>query len=622
MKRALVAVGVNKTASVFPPLNAAAQGAIQIADWGKQQGFDVTLLHDGNGNKVSISDVFAAVSAIVAARVYSQLVIYFSGHGILLSPDAEVWLLSGAIANPNEAINLSGSIVAARASAIPHIVFVSDACRSMPTNFRLGLVSPGLIFPAANPKAPTPEVDLFYATLPGDPALEVPPDDAEKSFRGLLTSCMLKALSGVPATLIEQTTDAGTVRRVVASRPLKIHLARAIPDAASAVSITLRQDPDVRVESALPKYLAEVTTTQPAPEAPTNKLALLHGKPTSLSYRLAHSWKSAVLPPPNIGQTQFDSAPLGLPEHSRKIGLWYPRIEEQELPKLEIPDVGNVKRSIKRILDSASRSSDKIRTGFNVYGTRVRYVRSTGSDSHCEVWKENGAFQIRVGPEYRHGSPTEPRAAILRLGDGSGMVLSVLPGFIGTLVFDRKRVVTVNYAPSRGTASHRMYNRIAPDIEERRAFVATAAKHGSFRLDREAADGTAAYLRSMKKFDPTLGLYAAYAYAQAGNNDGVLSVFDYMRMEPEPVFFDVGMLAVQRNKKLPQSLHFAPWMPMLTQGWMLLGTFEGLMPNVLKEARKHLIPGLWTTFSTEGMDVLEEAIFGGVRHEARIRSRT
>src|SRR5579871_6060267 len=146
MKRALVAIGVNRTASVFPPLNAAAQGAIQMADWGAQQGFDVTLLHDGDGHPVSISDVFAAVNAVVTAKIYSQLVVYFSGHGILLSPDAEVWLLSGAIANPNEAINVSGSIVAARASAIPHIVFVSDACRSMPANFRLGLVSPGVIF--------------------------------------------------------------------------------------------------------------------------------------------------------------------------------------------------------------------------------------------------------------------------------------------------------------------------------------------------------------------------------------------------------------------------------------------------------------------------------------------
>ncbi|EEA04358.1 peptidase C14 caspase catalytic subunit p20 [Burkholderia sp. H160] len=613
MKRALVAVGVNKTASVFPPLNAAAQGAIQMADWGKRQGFDVTLLHDGDGSKVSISDVFSAVNAIVAARVYSQLIVYFSGHGILLSPDAEVWLLSGAIANPNEAINVSGSIVAARTSAIPHIVFVSDACRSMPTNFRLGLVSPGLIFPSANPKAPMPEVDVFYATLPGDPALEVPPDEAEKSFRGLLTSCMLKALSGVPATLIEQTNDAGTVRRVVASRPLKIHLARAVPDAASAVSIALRQDPDARVESALPKYLAEVLADRAHSEPPADGLALLKEKLAPMSYRLAYSWKTAVSPRRIIERTQFETADFGLGDIVlMDDGISRSETSKPARSKLKVQDIGNVKQSVELILKSAKRSSGKTRTGFNVYGTSLRYVRSTGADSHCEVWEENGASQVSVDSGYSRNSPNEPRAALLRFGDGSGMVLSVLQWFIGTVVVERGRVSTVNYAPSRGTEIHRTYQSLAPDIDRRRAFVAIAAKHGSFRLDQEAAEGTASYLRSMKKFDPTLGLYAAYAYVQAGNDQGVLSIFDYMRIEPEPVFFDVGMLAAQRNKKLPQSLDFAPWMPMLTQGWLLLGTFETLMPDVLKVAHKHLIPGLWTTFSAEGMNVLEEAIFGGV----------
>ncbi len=139
-----------------------------------------------------------------------------------------------------------------------------------------------------------------------------------------------------------------------------------------------------------------------------------------------------------------------------------------------------------------------------------------------------------------------------------------------------------------------------------------AARYGSFRLDAEAAIGTAEYLRSFKKIDPTLGMYAAYAYAQAGNSEGVLSIFKYMAREPEPVLFDVGMLAIQRDVNRPQVLDFAPWMPLLTQGWMLLGDFEEAMPQVLREARKHLLPGLWTTFAPEGVDILEQAMFGRV----------
>ena len=51
-----------------------------------------------------------------------------------------------------------------------------------------------------------------------------------------------------------------------------------------------------------------------------------------------------------------------------------------------------------------------------------------------------------------------------------------------------------------------------------------------------------------KSFDPTLGLYAAYAYAQSGNYPEVLSVFRYMRRDPAPVLFDVAMLAAQRAR--------------------------------------------------------------------------
>src|SRR5438105_233397 len=102
MRKALVAIGVDGPASGFPRLQAAADGARQIAAWGAQQNFDVSVLTDDGGKSVTLADAFAAVKSFVDARIYAQLVVYFSGHGVLLSPDTEVWLLSGALANPNE----------------------------------------------------------------------------------------------------------------------------------------------------------------------------------------------------------------------------------------------------------------------------------------------------------------------------------------------------------------------------------------------------------------------------------------------------------------------------------------------------------------------------------------
>lgn len=602
MRRALVAIGVNAPASGFSALRAAADGAKQIAAWASdpEQGFDVTLLTDEDGHSVTVAEVFASIQKIVKAKVYSQLIVYFSGHGILLSPDAEVWLLSGALANPNEAINVSGSIAVARTSGISHIVFVSDACRSMPPNFLAGSVSAGRIFPTCPTRQPLPEIDVFYATLPGDPALEVGPTAAENAFRGLLTSCMVKALKGMPQTIVEQIVDGTTTRKVIASRPLKGHLVQAIPDAAAAYSISLSQSPDIRVESALPKYLANLGSLSPPPApvapppAPSSSAAPAVGAmnvadvsatragPTSIAVgELTTSWKMSL---ENI------PFPAGPP-----------------LPPLT--EAGEIRDSVGLILESTGRRSFETRTGFTVHGSTVRSVRVIETSQPSDVWREPGyVTQVRIYADYDPVAPPKKRLALMRFGDGTGIVLSVLPGFIGSVVTQDGKVLTVNYAPSHGTPGYEEYAQNQRSLEERRAMVATAARLGNFRLDKETASQVADRLRYLKRLDPTLGLYAAYAYAQAGNIDGVLSVYSYMLGDPAPVLFDVAMLAAQYSDLVPQDLDFAPWLPVLTQGWLLLGRFEDEMPAPVRDARAYLMPGLWTTFAREGMDILEARV--------------
>ncbi|MEZ5706367.1 MAG: caspase family protein [Burkholderiaceae bacterium] len=255
----MVAVGVDRTSGTdFPPLNAAAASAAAMAAWGRTQGFEVEELTDANGCDVTLAELFNRVRKIVDKRVYEQLVIYFSGHGLLLAPDSEAWLLSQAPVNPNEAVNVTQCIRLARVCGIPHVVFVSDACRSMPATYGVAMVTPGSVFPSASPQADAPEVDTFYAALPGNPAYELPPDQAVPSYRALLTHCLLQALQGQPSSLIRQVDRDGSIIHVVASRELKRHLLKAVPTAARAASIHLTQSPDIRVESELPRYLAEV----------------------------------------------------------------------------------------------------------------------------------------------------------------------------------------------------------------------------------------------------------------------------------------------------------------------------------------------------------------------------
>lgn len=126
-QRAAVVIGVNK-AGQLPVLNAAVSGARTVANWLEAEGFEVKLLVD-DGKPVRVSEIFDVIEEFVGRGTLDQLVVYFSGHGFL-SGYSEHWLLSKAPDNPNEAVSLRESVDLARESAIPNVVFISDACRS------------------------------------------------------------------------------------------------------------------------------------------------------------------------------------------------------------------------------------------------------------------------------------------------------------------------------------------------------------------------------------------------------------------------------------------------------------------------------------------------------------
>jgi hypothetical protein len=251
-------------------------------------------------------------------------------------------------------------------------------------------------------------------------------------------------------------------------------------------------------------------------------------------------------------------------------------------------------------MEAKGRESFETRTGFSVIGIAVE--RAVVTASGCDVFEENRAYHVRV---HNEGDERRSRSALVQIKGGSVIPLAVLPGYIGTVVVEGGRVVTVTYLPSRQTPKHSEYQYAADEIEKRRAFVAVAARNGSFRLEggMEAME-SARYLRTLKAIDPTLGLYSAYAYAQAGDFEGIESVFEYMSYEPEPVLFDVAMLAnkldvAARNRdRLPK---VTPFCPMLTQGWAFVDVNEVWLPAAVRRARENLRPGLWTTFGKRGV---------------------
>jgi hypothetical protein len=568
-RRAAICIGVNR-AKGMTPLTAAARDAVEFEAWALGQRCETTLLTDGEaGAKVVLSDVFDAVESIVLKGTYSQLIVYFSGHGILLAPGAEYWLLSRGPANPNEAVNLLRSIEDARNSGVPHVVFVSDACRSAADTATLRAVTGGLIFPPQSTPSKRAEIDVYYATLPGDPANEVPQQRATDSHRGLFTHCLLQAVMRPPETLVDSVDDAGVQFSVVSSRRLKDHLESTVPIEAAKVRLDLSQTPDLRVETALPKYFAHVGATRsiaadatatPAPAAPTIEQAF-------------EALRSSV----------FDGAAAASAAHDLAIS-------------------SGLAAEIERL--ASIRSHFESATGFSIHGAAVARTISVAWDA--DRIPPDG---IRLWPS---GVSKKPSSIVIQFDAGTAAMLPVLPGFIGIVVVERGRVISVNFVPSAQTWRYTPYARRAAQLNKMKAFAAVASRNGRFEVEREHASQFADRVRQNESIDPMLGLYAAYAYAQVGQYDETYRLFSLMRDEEleVPIPFDVGMLALRSRAALRSKprLRIAPFAPILSQGWALLMPGDRMHHPIHQRLRPRLVPSLFTTLDAEGVSIVEEAM--------------
>ncbi len=258
MQKAAIVIGVNKTGDL-PVLSAAASGASKVAGWLAREGFHVEKFLDTR-RPVAAGDIFAAVAKLVDQGTLEQLVIYFSGHGFLSSA-SEHWMLSGAPGNPNEAISLAESALLSRECGIPSVVFISDACRSTPQSLRAERVRGSLIFPNQGVSAGSgidAEVDRFFATLPGEPALEMTLAESAGQYEGIYTACFLDAFRHPDEDMIRSVTLDGTTMQVVPNRSLKGYLKREVNQMAQAKSIKLRQLPRSIIESGDACYLGRV----------------------------------------------------------------------------------------------------------------------------------------------------------------------------------------------------------------------------------------------------------------------------------------------------------------------------------------------------------------------------
>jgi hypothetical protein len=567
--RAAICIGVNRAGNL-PVLHAAVSGAEQMAAWLARQPFDIMLFLD-SVRPVRLSDILDKISEIIDKGIYEQLVIYFAGHGCVIH-FSERWLLSRAPMDANEAIDVIPSVCLARQSGIKNVVFISDACRSTPDTIQAGNVMGGPVFPnTSSTPAMRTFVDEFYAAHPGQAALEQSVDRSTKNYEGIYTAVFLDAFQH-PTQSMVATVDGV---RVIPNRRLDDYLRSEVSKRAAAISLQLSQLPESLVQSPDEIYIGRIpeAITPVSEKAPPKTIRDL------ANFSINQAWSGLKFQPPGafneVGAFHTFSASVS-----------------------QIAEDGSADRDVRRRSDTPVLTQ----TGFLVSGAKIAGVTvSPGFEARQTYWGGVDCIEI--------SGPRQSGSIAVVFAKETGVVFmglfAVLSGFIGNVTVGETGVANINYNPAPGSARYTEFEAERSRLDLLRATVASAARFGALNVGvGSEAETFGDRIRVLKSIDPTLGLYAAYAFDRAGQFEKTASVSAFLSGDIGMEFFDTAMLAGKLAGKPPRDRSVAPFAPMLAQGWDLLRVKGVRLDPRLFDAWPRLRPALWTTFAPEDIELV------------------
>jgi hypothetical protein len=404
MKKAAVVIGVNKTGKLAP-LESAAAGAKRVATWLEAEGFEVKCITDEAG-PVDTNQIEKAVDTFVTLPPrYHLLVIYFSGHGYWQAR-SDQWLLSGAPVKSKEAVNLETAMYLAKYSGIPNVVFISDACRSIPDS-RTGALVEGIgLFPNYDEIKTSSKIDYFKATSEALPAWEGSINGEPQS---VLTAALRSAYEEPDEDMIRQVTEDGKTVEVVPNRRLEEYLQRKIDDLLAKIDPNLSQRIEAQVPSSDEVYIARV-------RRPTLKAAMPSGPDAGPLSPAPAPVPTAPVPKVSNPGREAAAAISRTLSTRRLFGGAGPD------PLLITGDTVT-ERDVQMRLPDVTVDHFETQAGFVVHGAQVRFaVAAKGKKNSKSELRQIGDGQSLPGIvrllAHDSGPLAEPLSVVLQVGDG------------------------------------------------------------------------------------------------------------------------------------------------------------------------------------------------------------
>lgn len=271
----------------------------------------------------------------------------------------------------------------------------------------------------------------------------------------------------------------------------------------------------------------------------------------------------------------------------------------------DVVDVNMLARGVQRDVVPFGPLHFETGCGFKIRGARV--VESVSSVTPTEILDDAGSL-VRVSP-INNG----PAASVLLiLENKSGVLVPAIKGFIAALTFDNGELIDLSYEPSEYTGRWQEYQQHVNELRYLRSVIASAARLGVFRLEGDNALALARQMQYSKTIDPSLALYAAYAYHDLQQGDRISEMSNYLLGDLGMAFFDIGLVGHALDGKNSATDHrFYPFVPLLAQGWALLAAYRVSLPEGLEGIQRYLMPSLWTQFMPEGVTILKNVLQKG-----------
>jgi len=619
MKRLVVLIGVQQPGGGLDALQSIGKCLADMRNWALSQGIasdDIKIFTDvpeflpASAPVLSIDDIYNWIDR--RAREWQpadQLLIYFSGHGMLVG-GSTLWLLPQAPDKAWEAVNLDSSKELAIWSRFGHVVFIGDCCSTVADNEQFDMVKGAPILRNIPPQQRTTDkpVDILRAARPGKTSLEATINGVKVSP---YTVQLVTALGGTPAKILEPEMPNATMPVVLRIRKLADALKVSVNEYMRANGIVPPGPPLDSVVSTT-QWIALFPQLPAPPQPPRfqppqgslapNPSGAVPGNGTGMP--IGPGASNPSLPAGKINSENAIVQPKELDAISLTLeNSFEPRSPITSLDK-DLTEIAN--GSLSEVIGDAW--SSEIPDGYHYETECGFYVKGT---SVISAVSRPGVACSRLSPQEVRVNPAVMELVSIEFEGGGGVMLPAIAHQIGFLYVKQGRLASLSYEPSghgdpnRKSAYRREFERKSSQVRNFRDALLSVVTGGDVSFTNIEPKTLINVLKEINyggtvDFSSILSMsYLAYASQQSKRAIPLLAAYSQNRFGFVP--FDFKVLLILAKTALQDNFQFSPPFPLLTKGWSLLQATDESLPEDLVDLPEHYCNAAWTHFDASGV---------------------